>query len=221
MPVEPTVGYRLILRTYHIAPGSEDDELRNINSSPLPNGALAYCSAVDTLYRLDKSYAGPAVSTTIAFTPIAGGGMWRKIVLGTQYMLFQTNDEAVANPVALPVGDTVALLGTVPFVTVPTDPDTAYQVNATAEIAPGATPGGNVTCFLERQINGGVWTIVDQQNTGVLAATESARVSLIAAGPMGVVGGLAQSLLFRIRCTAATQDCVAQRSHYTALGFMH
>jgi hypothetical protein len=73
---QAAVEYRFMIRDFAdiLDPGNPND-LQNINTTPLPNGAICYVNAQRAAYVLDKFSDASANGASI-FAPIAGPGRW-------------------------------------------------------------------------------------------------------------------------------------------------
>ncbi len=218
MTIEATVGYRVIIRDFSVSGALPEDTIKNMITDPLPDGVVAEARQEATFYRLDKSYVGAPGNYLNAFTPIAGPGIWRKI--NYSYGLGRYQDTRVTTPAALAAGNPVAFLTGAAMAFSVADPASIDQLTASLEIAPGATPGGSVLIELQAQWAGGAWNTVDSRTVGVLEATERECVTLCAVGDMFRNTNVNGNLVFRILCTAATQDCIANNAHLTVLEFL-
>lgn len=72
---QSAVALRTLIRTFpSSSPGSGED-MQNMNTSELPDGATCFCTATRQLFRFRKKSTAAAVAN-IVIVPSAGGGRW-------------------------------------------------------------------------------------------------------------------------------------------------
>ena len=73
------IAYRLLAPRAFVLGDGDGDSLQNVNTAPLPNGALCWVNENSSLYRLDK-FSAAASAPDAVIVPGSGPGRWVALI---------------------------------------------------------------------------------------------------------------------------------------------
>lgn len=219
---DPPADERFIVRPMALAAESTsnpENALQNLNTGKLANGAMAMVYNVDgsqdalngfrVLYVFDKAYTGPPSSSSDLFTPIAGGGVWRRFSYPGLSQVSQIGGNGPDVTITAGAGN-IAALGPIP-ISPPGPSGRAFTLevllDGTLKIAAGAVPPTSVVVDLQRSFDNVVYTTLAGSEL-VLLANQQTVVAL--SGSVQVDS--TQTVYVRLAARAIGQNATASPS---------
>lgn len=211
--LDPPADLRVIIRKYAVASsapaGQPELSLQAYNTSKLQNGAVAFVYSAGgsssgingdrAMYVFDRSADTSVTNDVSGFAPLKGGGIWRRVPqMAGGYTGLSSVQTDVGGGDTLTAGAAATIVATETFTS---NADAHYVVNAALQINAGAVAGSEVTVNLERNADGGAWSVIDTYTLTMLADQQTV-VPLY--GEQTASGGTTIGL--RVTAAAAAQD---------------